>query len=302
LRERDVTIRAEDGRQLAATLVAPDAPTKPPVLIGSATAVRRGYYAKFARFLAERGHAVLTYDYRGVGGSALPDLRADPARMHEWGVLDLEAAIRTLKAEAGGPLLYVGHSVGGQILPLAESRAEVSALLLVASQSGAARHWRGWNRVKLAAFWYGWVPSLLPLFGHLPGFAMGSEPLPRGVAAEWARWGRHPDYILSHRADLAGRFRELDRPIHAFSFTDDFYCPREAADALLSWYGGTEKTHRHVAPAELGARSVGHFGFFRERFRDTLWTEAAAWLASPGRATAGAQLTGEARDRTLAPS
>jgi predicted alpha/beta hydrolase len=27
-------------------------------------------------------------------------------------------------------------------------------------------------------------------------------------------------------------------------------------------------------------RSIGHFGFFRERFRDSLWREAADWLLS----------------------
>ncbi len=26
---------------------------------------------------------------------------------------------------------------------------------------------------------------------------MGAENLPRGVALQWARWGRHPDYIFS---------------------------------------------------------------------------------------------------------
>jgi len=31
-------------------------------------------------------------------------------------------------------------------------------------------------------------------------------------------------------------------------------------------------------PRELGVKSIGHFGFFRERFRDSLWREAADWL------------------------
>jgi len=26
--------------------------------------------------------------------------------------------------------------------------------------------------------------------------------------------------------------------------------------------------------------SIGHFGFFRERFRDSLWRETADWLES----------------------
>jgi predicted alpha/beta hydrolase len=31
-------------------------------------------------------------------------------------------------------------------------------------------------------------------------------------------------------------------------------------------------------PHEVGAKAIGHFGFFRERFRDSLWREAADWL------------------------
>jgi len=33
-----------------------------------------------------------------------------------------------------------------------------------------------------------------------------------------------------------------------------------------------------VHPRDLSAERIGHFGFFRESFRDTLWREAAQWL------------------------
>jgi hypothetical protein len=33
-----------------------------------------------------------------------------------------------------------------------------------------------------------------------------------------------------------------------------------------------------VNPAELGARKIGHFGFFSAEHRDTLWRGAAEWL------------------------
>src|SRR3954467_1593181 len=64
-------IRALDGFELVATLYRPgrreDRETA--VLINSATAVKRGYYDPFARYLAGEGLTVLTYDYRGIGGS-----------------------------------------------------------------------------------------------------------------------------------------------------------------------------------------------------------------------------------------
>lgn len=40
-----------------------------------------------------------------------------------------------------------------------------------------------------------------------------------------------------------------------------------------------------AAPADVGAKSIGHFGFFSERHRGTLWQEALDWLRGAGAAT-----------------
>ena len=65
----------------------------------------------------------------------------------------------------------------------------------------------------------------------------------------------------------------------AYSFSDDHFAPRPAVDALLGFYrGATAVAHRHVTPAELGLRRIGHFGFFRESCSATLWADADAWL------------------------
>ncbi len=65
----DITFPAEDGYALGATLFLPRGAKQHAVLINSATAVPRKIYRKFATYLAHRGSAVLTYDYRGVGDS-----------------------------------------------------------------------------------------------------------------------------------------------------------------------------------------------------------------------------------------
>jgi predicted alpha/beta hydrolase len=33
----------------------------------------------------------------------------------------------------------------------------------------------------------------------------------------------------------------------------------------------------------VGQKKLGHFGFFREKARETLWREAAEWLLSAAR-------------------
>ena len=65
----DITIPATDGYPLGATLFLPRGAKRHAVLISSATAVPRKIYRGFAGYLAHRGCAVLTYDYRGIGGS-----------------------------------------------------------------------------------------------------------------------------------------------------------------------------------------------------------------------------------------
>jgi len=66
----DITLPAADGYLLGATLFLPRIGARHhAVLINSATAVPRKIYRGFAAYLARRGCAVLTYDYRGIGDS-----------------------------------------------------------------------------------------------------------------------------------------------------------------------------------------------------------------------------------------
>lgn len=119
--DRGLRLPARDGFKLAATLYEPrgrgEWGHETLVLISSATAVPRSYYDGFARFLAGRGFAVLTYDYRGIGESRPRSLRGFRAAMHRWGEEDLAGAIDwACHHVQPARLLSVGHSVGGQRL------------------------------------------------------------------------------------------------------------------------------------------------------------------------------------------
>jgi predicted alpha/beta hydrolase len=61
----------------------------------------------------------------------------------------------------------------------------------------------------------------------------------------------------------------------AFGFDGDDYAPEGAVDALLALYERASIRRRHVTRREA---RVGHFGFFRERFRATFWGEVTAFL------------------------
>jgi predicted alpha/beta hydrolase len=285
--DRSLRLPARDGFKLAATLYEPRGPQgrggawghETLVVISSATAVPRIYYDGFARFLAGRGFAVLAYDYRGIGESRPKSLRGFQARMHQWGQEDLAGVIDWAGRHVQpARLLSVGHSVGGQLVGLAENNEKIGALLTVGSQSGYWGHWPSPERWRIALFWHLVFPVVSRAFGYMPGWMGMKEDLPGGVAREWAAWGRRPHFLLDGHEERRAGFERFARPIFAYSFEDDDLAPRAAAVALLHFYRNARVVHRHLVPHTAGLPPVGHFGFFRERFRDTLWEEAAGWL------------------------
>lgn len=275
--EEIVAIPTRDGRRLAGTHYAPAGGGRgDAVLINSATGVKRGYYERYARFLAARGFDVLTYDYRGIGGSIQSSPRSEPGGMRVWGEQDVAAAIDFAAARFPGRRLHaVGHSAGGQLLGLADNNHKVASLLGVSAQSGYWRHWRGARRWQLFALWHGAMPLLARLLGYFPSRAIGfGEDLPGRVAREWARWCRHPDYIV----DAAGRpiragFDAFRGRIVAYAIADDWMAPEAAVRALMATYRNADVEVHMLSPQALGLRGIGHFGFFRER-------SAALWPAS----------------------
>lgn len=243
------------------------------VVMASATGVPQQFYRRFAQSLAKDGTTAVTFDYRGVGQSRPADMKRCTWSMEQWGTHDLDAVLSYLAADFS-ELCVVGHSVGGQVLPLASASSRVARIYLVSVQSGYWGHWSGWGRIMMGALWYLGVPLGTRVFGYAPGFLYGGEDLPPLVVRQWAKWGRAPDYVLSHPGAKEA-FAELRAPVRALSIDDDRLAPRGAVDALVQAYGG-EVARRHVAPEEVG-NAIGHFGFFRSASR-SLWGDARRFL------------------------
>ncbi|HVJ92966.1 MAG TPA: alpha/beta fold hydrolase [Labilithrix sp.] len=287
---KDVKVAAKEGYPLAATVFDPP-PDKDRaerlVVIASATGVRRRYYAPFAAWLAARGTRVVTFDYRGIGGSRPEHLPSLDASLIDWAELDLGSVLEwAAKTWGNGKTSVMGHSVGGQLLGLLPDPTILRAVVMVSSQSGDYRLWPGFaERAWYGALWHAVVPGLASTFGYLPGALGIGEDLPGGVARQWAAWCRTPGYMVGgdghSRREL---YRRLEAPVLAFGFDDDEYAPPGAVSALLSLYENAPITRRQVPRAEA---RVGHFGFFRERFRSSLWREAAEFLDEHARTATG---------------
>lgn len=249
------------------------------MLIAGAMGVRQDFYAPLARYYAENGIHVLTFDYRGMGYSRSGSLRGFEGDVSSWAEHDMAAALARAEAMAPAlPILFLGHSLGGQLLGVVPGNDRVKAALTVSAGSG---YYRLNDRMPMQVriLWFLAIPLLTPLFGYFPGKRLRIVgDLPSGVAWQWRRWCLHPDYLLAEGDAYAAAFDRVRAPIRAYSFEDDPLITRRAIDRLHAFFRQAAMGRRHVVPSELGKARIGHFGFFSEGNRETLWRESLQWL------------------------
>lgn len=272
-----ITLRASDGFELVADWYDVPGATRA-ILIAPATAVPRAFYAALANQFVARGFAVLVPDYRGIGDSRPASLRGFQARMRDWGWFDIDAALAFLQARGLG-IGYIGHSAGGQVLPLADHALAVQAVTIIASQSGWHGHSPLGERVKLLFGWYFLMPLLTLVAGRMPmSWLKSGLDIPAGVFWEWRRWCLSRNYLMDDASlPRRERYATFARPLRAISFSDDPWATRDATAALVEFYSAATREHTHIEPAAVGMKSIGHFGFF-SRKASALWPGVIDWL------------------------
>jgi predicted alpha/beta hydrolase len=285
----DITFPAADGYLLGASLFLPRGAKRHAVLINSAAAVPRKIYRGFAGYLARRGCAVLTYDYRGTGDSRQKALTGynQPkslvgfkASMSDWAALDVTGAVTWMRERYKAlPLGYVGHSFGGQALGLLANNAEVSRALLIAAQAGYWKLMASPERYRVYALLNYVGTPLTKLLGYAPGWSGLGQDLPKGVFEQWVRWVMSERYLFTDPA-LPGlsNFANYKGAMRALCMTDDPWATRPAVELLCSGFTSIGPEILSVTPADAGVAKIGHLGFFRPEHRDTLWRGAAEWL------------------------
>ena len=285
----DITLPATDGYLLGATLFLPRGAKRHAVLINSAAAVPRKVYRGFAGYLARRGCAVLTYDYRGTGDSRQravvgynqpKSLVGFKASMSDWAALDVTAAVAWMRERYKSlPLNYVGHSFGGQALGLVANNSEVSRALVVAAQAGSWRLMASPERYRVYAMLNFVGIPLTRLLGYAPGWSGLGEDLPQGVFQQWVGWVMSPRYLFDDPGLKAlANFPQYSGALRALCFSDDPWATRPAVELLCSGFVSTKPEILTVTPANAGTARIGHLGFFRAEHRDTLWRGAAEWM------------------------
>ena len=289
----DITVPAADGYPLAATLFLPRGAKRHAVLINSATAVPRRLYRGFAGYLAKRGCAVLTYDYRGTGDSwqqALNGTRGPKslvgfkASMSDWAAQDITAAVTWMRERYKTlPFAYVGHSFGGQALGLLPNNARIERALLIAAQAGYWKLMTAPERYRVYALLNFVGAPLTRMLGYMPGKAGLGMDLPKDAFLQWTGWVMSPRYLFDDAGlDALQNFPKYRGALRALCMADDPWATRPAVELLCSGFTEIKPEIITVTPAEAGAAKIGHMGFFRPEHRDTLWRDAAEWIEGDG--------------------
>lgn len=280
-----IELRTDDGVTISASRYDPVAAPKAAVLIAGAMGVKQDYYAPFAQWLAAQGYQVLSFDYRGTGASrpatAQHSLRGFKADLFDW-ARDFDSAIEALaNAAPGVPLYVVGHSLGAQLPGLLRHKDRIAGLVSVAAGSG---YWRD-NAPQLKRivlyFWHVLVPVATALFGYFPGRRLGKVgDLPRGVILQWRRWCMNPRYHVGAEGPAVREaFAGARFPVVAWSMTDDELMTERGTQVLIDCYENAPRELQRIAPGDVGAKRIGHFGFFRPQFEATLWQRLEQGLA-----------------------
>ena len=167
--------------------------------------------------LAERGIAVLRFDFTGLGNS-----EGDFAQSNfTTDVADIYAAAEFLRDNFAAPSLLIGHSLGGTaMLEAAMQIEQVKAVVTIASPSQP--------------------DHVLHHFGH------ALTMLEQGIASSIEVAGRHydiePQFLEDlRRYDMQQRLTMLEKPVLIFKVLNDALVDSENADEISTWTAGPSR-------------------------------------------------------------
>lgn len=280
----DFVFTSTDGFSLAGSWFAcPEA--RGAVLISAGTGIRRQFYSRLAQFLAARGFSVMTYDYRGIGGSRHGSLRGLQADKLIWAERDMSAAWAELCSRSQGlPVYWLGHSLGGQLPGLVQGIERAAAICTVGTGVGI---W--WKMLKPYRWfclfvWYLYMPLTIALFGYAPArLIRQGQDLPKGAALQWSLWCRSKDYFGKHLgAGRLARMAALRQRWWTIGFTDDPIANWQTIPHMMRFYPGARFQFDMYTPGELGLKEVGHHGFFRAGC-EALWERLVGFYENAGK-------------------
>ncbi len=275
-RIRTVLVRTEDHYSLEVNCYEPFARDRAEhvLIINSGAGIPQTFYGPFSAWLADHGFYVVTYDYRGIGGSRGASIKGLRASIQDWGSKDCAATIAYAHRAYHGQRLYVlGHSIGSVMTGFVSQMPKIERMLLISPHTGYFGDYARDGRWRMFRMWHLSMPALSRAFGYFPGRRLGfPEDLPYSVAMEWG--GRWRKRNLRGDEELGG-FARIATQALVLRPADDPFATKSAYDRIRERFSNIHFTDRSL----LAHRSLGHFDFFRRHHRDSLWGIGLQWLA-----------------------
>lgn len=271
---KELILKTPDHFPLSVKIFEPEISNGKLLLINSATGVKQQIYFSFAKYLAEKGFTVITYDYRGIGESKPKKMNGFKASMRIWGTVDFKTVTDFIKKEyAGFDKFCLGHSVGALILGMNADSQIFKKFIFVATQDA----YLGNLNFKVAVAGLLGFGIALPIMTHFLGyfpanrFGLG-ESLPKGVAFDWQT------LILNKKStkrlyetNEADFSKNLYQPTFIIHAEDDSWVTQKGMRNLMkTTYPHLKTTYREVKISESDKSEIGHVNFFRS-FNRGLW-------------------------------
>lgn len=279
-----LSILTADGQRLAVRLFHP--PQGEPsrvVVIATALGVPQVFYEDHARWLAERGVAVFTFDWRGIGQSAPRALRGYRADLMDWAERDAPAVIHVAAQRFPQlPISWFGHSMGGILFGAIPTHPAIDRAVTLAAGHGHRRWLARPLRYYVWLLWHVAMPYSIARHGYFAGERLKAvADLPAGVARQWRQWAMHRDFVVSHSQQVRQAYASVRVPLTVVMVTDDEMATNDGVRQLHSHYRQAPQRHVRLCPREHGVQRLGHFNFFRARQGKALWPLAWEWLTGP---------------------
>ena len=107
--------------------------SKKVLIVAPGIGVTRYFYRKFAEYFSNLNYSVITFDYVGLNSN---DKLTDDVYLEDWGKKAIYSVVQFCNERYRGHQLFlVGHSIAGQLFPLADNCNDISSSCFVTSQN-----------------------------------------------------------------------------------------------------------------------------------------------------------------------
>lgn len=194
--------------------------------------------------------------------------------MHEWGTQDMNAALDYLVRKGYTGVIWLGHSIGGQLVGLLKNKNHVRKVISINAALGYWGYLSGPMRMVVWLLWYIVGPMMIKFYGYGVMKKIGwGEDLPRNALLEWRSWCISKTYYMDFLKDSiqTDRFYNFTVPITAIYTSDDYIANDKTASLMMQFFPNAPCELIKLDVHKFTRHHVGHVGIFRKRFELVLW-------------------------------